>query len=108
MLSGLKIPHSLSSFYFHLPYLFQNVVFSLYISLFFKYQLTNKSRPDPSDLEHGYMNYWNSASEEEAISKAGRKGNEETKDGREEPSNSETCPAMKGFLTEGLWVYIPA
>lgn len=64
--------------------------------------MTNKSRPDLSDLEHGYMNYWNSASEEEAISKAGRKGNEEMKDGREEPGNSETCPAMKGFLTEGL------
>lgn len=73
-----------------------------FLSLFFKSQLTNKSRPDPSDLEHGYMNYWNSASEEEAISKAGRKGNEEMKDRREEPSNSETCPAMKGFLTEGL------
>lgn len=48
------------------------------------------------------MNYRNSASEEEAISKAVRKGNEEMKDGREEPRNFETHSARKGFLTEGL------
>jgi len=48
------------------------------------------------------MTYRNSASEEEAICAAGRKGSEDVKGGREEPGNSETSPAMTGFLTEGL------
>lgn len=64
--------------------------------------MTNESTSYPSDLEHGHTNYWNSASEEEGISEAGREGNEEMKDGREEPGDAETCPATKGLLTEGL------
>lgn len=76
----------------------------LFLSLFFKSHLTKKSRSDPSDLEHGHISYWNSASEEEAISETSRKGKEEMQDGAEEggTGNSETCSATKKFLTEGL------